>query len=159
MQAVGAFTPTSAKTNSDANKPTPALSPPKQQREFLKGMSPPSSSGGDISLGPSPVTPEPADAVAATGTPPPTVSHEKGSGIAPESGGAITLVGLEPSKGGRQSGEAETGAINDEREKEDGRTSRKRSIKLVSQPGELQVETGPYLGCQQTVGLEYTSAL
>lgn len=142
MQASVPFTPTTPKASPDANKPTPAPSPPKQQREFLKGMSPSSSSGGGMSLGPSPVTPEPANVLAATGTPPPTVSHETGSDIAPESDGAVTLVGVASSNSGRQSGEAETGAIKDETEKEEGRTSRKRSIKLVSQPGEPQVETG-----------------
>lgn len=136
------FTPTTPKERSHANQPTPAPSLPKQQREFLKGMSPSSSSEGDISLGPSPLTPESANVVAATGTQPPTVSYEKGSDIAPESDDAVTLVGVASSNGGRQSGEAETGAINDEREKEEGRPSRKRSIKLVSQPGEPQVETG-----------------
>ncbi|CAM9785798.1 unnamed protein product [Ectocarpus sp. 4 AP-2014] len=139
VQAVGTFTPTTPKASPDANKPTPAPSPPKQQREFLKGMSPSSSSGGGISLGPFPVTPEPADVLAATGTPPPTVSHEKRSDIAPESDGAVTLVGVASSNDGPPSGEAETSAIKDETEKKEGRTSRKRSVKLVSQPGEPQV--------------------
>ncbi|CAN0506838.1 unnamed protein product, partial [Ectocarpus sp. 8 AP-2014] len=108
VQAVGTFTPTTPKASPDAHKPTPAPSPPKQQREILKGGSLSSSSGGDISLGPSPVTPESANVLAATGAPPPTVSHEKGSDIAPESDGAVTLVGVASSNGDHQSGEAET---------------------------------------------------
>ncbi|CAM9989857.1 unnamed protein product [Ectocarpus sp. 6 AP-2014] len=139
VQAVGTFTPTTPKASPDAHKPTPAPSPPKQQREFLKGTSLSPSSGGNISLGPPSVIPESANVLAATGTPPPTVSHAKGSDIAPESDGAVTLVGVASSNGDLQSGEAETGAIKDETEKKEGRTSRKRSIKLVSQPGEPQV--------------------
>ncbi|CAB1110134.1 unnamed protein product [Ectocarpus sp. CCAP 1310/34] len=138
VQTVGTFTPTTPKASPHANKPTPAPSPPKQQREFLKGMSPSSSFGGDT-LGPSPVTPESANVLAATGTPPPTVSHEKGSDTAPESDVAVTLVGVASSNSDHRLGEAETGAIKDETEKEEGRMSRKRSIKLVSQPGEPQV--------------------
>ncbi|CAM9565299.1 unnamed protein product, partial [Ectocarpus sp. 12 AP-2014] len=151
VQAVGTFTPTTPKASPDVKKPTPTPSPQKQQREFLKGMSPSSSFGGDVSLGPSPATPESANALAATGTPPPTVSHEKGSDIAPESDGAVTLVGVASSNGDHQSGEAETGAIKDETEKEEGRTSRKRSIKLVSQPGEPQQVRLPRLSNQDSL--------
>ncbi|CAN0558968.1 unnamed protein product, partial [Ectocarpus sp. 12 AP-2014] len=151
VQAVGTFTPTTPKASPYTNKPTPAPSPPKQHREFLKGMSPSSFSGGDISLGPSPVTPESANMLVATGTPPPTVSHEKGSDVAQESDGAVTLVGIASSNGDHQSGEAETGAIKDETEKEEGRTSRKRSTKLVSQPGEPQQVRLPRLSNQDSL--------
>lgn len=162
VEAVGDITPCTPKTAvADEQHPTTPPAPvptQQQQREFLQGMSPPSSPVGDSPCNGPPVVPD-SSTEAAMGKPPPAVipaaaEHVRGNGFATtgaSGGGCSSISGVAvpevaPSYGSRQTEESaklpEGGGGGGEGGDGISRAPR-RSIETVLQPAESQVRLGP----------------